>query len=114
MKHFAAVILFTIALSPNLSHAMTRVEAPGEKNDASKVAVPANQSGKVEAIFAGAGKIVIGGVTYGYNPLNTVVTINGKRVTISDVKTGDSVQFQATTQGVNKAPLLTKLSGERP
>lgn len=114
MKHFAAIVFFTIGLSPNLLYAMTRVEAPVAKNDASKGAVPSNQSGKVEAIYAGAGKIVIGGITYAYNPLSTVVTINGKRVTISDVRVGDTVQFQSATQGVNKAPLLTKLSRERP
>lgn len=114
MKHLVAIVFFSIAVSPNLLYAMTRVEAPGAKNGASKVAVPANQSGKVEAIFAGAGKIVIGGITYTYNPLSTVVTINGKRVTISDVKVGDAVQFQSATQGINKTPLLTKLTGERP
>lgn len=114
MKHFAAIVFFTFTLSPNLLYAMTRTEAPGAKSDASKVVVPSNQSGKVEAIFAGAGKIVIGGNTYAYNPLNTVVMINGKRVTISDIKVGDAVQFQSVTQGLNKTPLLTKLSGERP
>lgn len=114
MKHLAAIVLFTIALSPNVLYAMTRVEGPGAKNDASRVTITANQSGKVEAIFAGAGKMVISGVTYAYNPLSTVVTINGKRVTISDVRVGDTVQFQFATQADNKAALLTKLSGERP
>ena len=114
MKQFAAAILFSVAILPNLSHAMTRVETSGAKNDAAKVTASANQSGKVEAIFAGAGKIVIGGVTYIYNPLSTVVTINGKRVTISDVRVGDTVQFQAAAPGADKAALLTKLSVEKP
>lgn len=114
MKQFAAIVYFSIAISPNLSHAMTRVETPGAKNDAAKVTVQTNQSGKVEAIFAAAGKMVIAGITYAYNPLSTVVTINGKRVTISDVKVGDTVQFQAVPQGATQAALLTKLSGQRP
>lgn len=114
MKHFAAIVLFSIALAPNLLHAMTKVDVPGTKNEAPKAAVPANQSGKVEAIFAGAGKIVISGIIYLYNPLSTVVTINGKRVTISDIKVGDSVHFQSATQGANKTALLTKLSSDRP
>ena len=113
MKQFSAAVLFSVAILPSLSHAMTRVETSGAKNDTAKVTVSANQSGKVEAIFAGAGKIVIGGVTYVYNPLSTVVTINGKRATISDVRVGDTVQFQAAAQGANKA-LLTKLSLDRP
>ena len=110
MKQFVAAILFSVAILPNLSHAMTRVETSGAKNDAAKVTASANQSGKVEAIFAGAGKIVIGGITYAYNPLSTVVTVNGKRATISDVRVGDTVQFQAAAQGANKTALLTKLS----
>lgn len=111
MKKFALVILFTI--SPNLLHAMTRVEAPGAKNDAPKMTAPTNQKGKVEAIFAGAGKIVIDGVTYTYNPLSTVVTINGKRATISDIRVGDTVLFQTDTQSSNKTTLITKLSVEK-
>ena len=114
MKQFVAAILFSVAILPNLSHAMTRVETSGAKNDAAKVTASANQSGKVEAIFAGAGKIVIGGITYAYNPLSTVVTVNGKRATISDVRVGDTVQFQAAAQGASKAALLTKLNVERP
>lgn len=109
MKQFSAAIFFSVAIVSGVSHAMTRVETPGAKNDAAK----ANQSGRVEAIFAGAGKIVIGGATYTYNPLNTVVTINGKRATMSDVRVGDTVQFQAAAQGANKA-LLTKLGVDRP
>lgn len=111
MKQFAVVILF--AISPNLLHAMTRVEAPGAKNNVPKMTAPVNQKGKVEAIFAGAGKIVIGGVTYTYNPLSTVVTLNGKRATISDVKVGDTVQFQTESQSTNKTSLITKLSVEK-
>lgn len=114
MKQFATAVLFSIAILPNLSLAMTKVETSGPKNDAAKVTAPANQSGKVEAIFAGAGKIVIGGVTYVYNPLSTVVMINGKRVTISDVRVGDTVQFQAAAPGEDKTALLTKLSVEKP
>ena len=114
MKQFAAAILFSVAVLPSLSQAMTKVETTGAKSDAAKVTAPANQSGKVEAIFAGAGKMVIGGVTYAYNPLSTAVTVNGKRATISDVRVGDTVQFQAAAPGANKAALLTKLSVEKP
>lgn len=114
MKQFAAAILFSVALLPSLSHAMARAETPGAKNDAVKVTAPANQSGKVEAIFAGAGKIVIGGVTYAYNPLSTTVMINGKRATISDVRVGDTVQFQSAAQGANKTSLLSTLSVGKP
>jgi hypothetical protein len=71
------------------------------------------QSGRVDAIHAGASRLVIGGVTYAYNPLTTVVTVNGKRATVSDVRSGETVQFQASSQGANKPALLTTINVQR-
>jgi hypothetical protein len=107
MKRLAG-ILFSVVFLQHAAYAMTRVDERGAGNDAANMLV--NQAGKVEKIFAGAGKIVIGGVTYAYNPLSTAVTINGKRVTISDVRTGDAAHLQAVPQGAYQPALLTTLS----
>lgn len=112
MKQFAT-ILMAVFFASNLANAMTRIETSSTKNEGAKVTVTPSQSGKVDTIFAGAGKMVIGGVTYAYNPLNTVVTINGKRATISDVRTGDTAKFQVVPQGAHQAALLSSLSVER-
>ena len=113
MKQFVTIFLSAVLLT-SLSHAMTRVETSSTGSDGAKLAAKANQGGKVDAIFAGARKIVIGGVAYTYNPLTTVVMVNGKRGTISDVRTGDAVQFQvAPPQGASKAALLATLNVER-
>ena len=106
MKRWAGIFFAVLLLQP-AAYAMTRVDPPGT-NDAANM--PVSQGGKVEKIFAGAGKMVIGGVTYAYNPLSTVVTINGKRVTISDVRTGDTAVLQATPQGAYQPALLSTLS----
>lgn len=113
MKQLVAVILFSISISPHLSHGMTKVEPSGTTSDAAKVTAPVNHRGKVEAIFADAGKMVIGGATYSYNPLSTSVLINGKRATISDIRVGDTVQFQTAVLSATKAALLTSLSVEK-
>jgi len=112
MKHFATICMAALFAS-NVANAMTRVETSSTKNESAKVTVTPSQSGKVGTIFAGAGKIVIGGVTYAYNPLNTVVTINGKRATISDVRAGDTAKYQVVPQGAHQAALLSSLSVER-
>lgn len=98
----------------SLAHAMTRVDAPASGSGVPTTkANPVQQTGKVDAIHAGASKMVIGGVTYEYNPLSTAVTVNGKRATISDVRRGEVVQFQAAPQGANRAALLTTIHVQR-
>jgi len=93
---------------------MTRADAPDTSNGAvSATRTQSLQNGKLETIYSGASKLVIGGTTYAYNPLNTVVSINGKRSTISDLRSGETVQFQSVSQGVHKPALLTSISVQR-
>ena len=68
------------------------------------------QSGQLGEIHADESKMVIGGVTYAYNPLSTIVTVNGKRATISDVRSGEVVQFGAVSQGKNMLNILITIS----
>ena len=109
MKRIVTIVLAAI-FSAGQAYAMTRVEIPGT-TAASQNQV--QQSGKVDAIHAAAGRMVIGGVTYAYNPLTTLVTVNGKRATVSDVRSGEIVQFQASPQGANKPALLTTINVQR-
>lgn len=113
MKILSMIFLPAIFCT-SLAHAMTRVDAPASGNGAPTTAAnPVQQTGKVDAIHAGASKMVIGGVTYSYSPLSTTVTVNGKRATISDVRSGEIVQFQASPQGAYKPALLTTINVQR-
>lgn len=113
MKVFQTIFLSVLFCS-NLAHAMTRVDAPAPGSAAPTTTVnPVQQSGKVDAIHASASKMVIGGVSYSYNPLSTMVTINGKRATISDVHQGEVVQFQVASLVAGKAALLSTISVQR-
>lgn len=113
MKRIATVFLAAMVCG-GPAYAMTRVETPGMGTGAaSATQSQMQQSGKIEAIHAGASKLVIGGVTYAYNPLTTVVTVNSKRSTISDVRVGETVRFQAAPQGAHQPDLLTTLSVQR-
>jgi len=113
MKLFATIFL-TAIFSCSQAYAMTTVEKSNAGSGAATTTTSqVQQSGKVDAIHAGASQIVIGGVTYAYNPLSTAVTVNGKRATISDVRRGEVVQFQAAPQGANKAALLTTVNVQR-
>lgn len=109
MKPIAALIWAAIFFSSHV-YSMTMVESTG-----SGAATPSQvqQSARVEAIHAGASRMVIGGATYAYNPLTTVVTVNGKRATVSDVRVGEAVQFQASSQGANRPALLTTINVQR-
>lgn len=109
MKRIVTIVLAAI-FSAGQAYAMTRVETPGTTAAAQN---QVQQSGKVDAIHAAAGRMVIGGVTYAYNPLTTLVTVNGKRATVSDVRSGEIVQFQASPQGANKPALLTTINVQR-
>jgi hypothetical protein len=109
MKRIATMVLAAV-FSAGQAYAMTRVETPGTTAAAQN---QVQQSGKVDAIHAAAGRMVIGGVTYAYNPLTTLVTVNGKRATVSDVRSGEIVQFQASPQGANKPALLTTINVQR-
>ncbi|MHB1258419.1 MAG: hypothetical protein ACYCY4_08735 [Thiobacillus sp.] len=113
MKRIAAISLAAI-FSTGQTYAMTMVETPGTGNRAA-ASTPSQvrQSGKLDAIYASASKLVIGGVTYAYNPLTTVVMVNGKRSTISDVRVGETVQFQTSSQGAHQPALLTSMSVQR-
>lgn len=113
MKLFP-IICLPVMFCSNLAFAMTRVDAPASGSGApTTTANPVRQSGKVDAIHAGASKMVIGGVSYSYNPLSTMVTINGKRATISDVHQGEVVQFQVASPVAGKAALLSTISVQR-
>ena len=110
MKLIATIFVSAI-FSMGQAHAMTRVDAPGAANGAAQTQV--QQSGKLGTIYAAASKLVIGGVTYAYNPLTTIVMVNGKRSTISDVRNGETVQFQTVPQGAHQPALLTSMSVQR-
>ena len=113
MKLFP-MIIFPVLFCSNLAHAMTRVDAPAPGSAAPTTTMnPVQQSGKVDAIHAGASKMVIGGVSYSYNPLSTMVTVNGKRSTISDVRQGEVVQYQAESPVAGKSALLSTISVQR-
>jgi len=112
MKRIAAILFFPAILFSGQTYAMTRVDAaPGTANRA-EASTPSQvrQSGKLDAIYASASKLVIGGVTYAYNPLTTIVMVNGKRSTISDVRSGETVQFQTVSQGTHQPAFLTSMS----
>lgn len=114
MKLRVTIFLSAVIISTGQAYAMTRLDAPGTAN---RAAAPAQsqvqQSGKIEAVYAGASKLVIGNVTYAYNPLTTVVVVNGKRSTISDVRVGETVQFQTSSQGAHQPALLTSIQVQR-
>lgn len=93
---------------------MTRVEpaSAGARATASATNL-IQQTGRFEAIHASASRLVIGGVSYAYSPLTTVVTINAKRATISDLRVGETIQFQASPQGAGQPALLTSVGAQR-
>lgn len=113
MKQLATVFLTAMLLN-GYAHAMKMVDAPNTEGSAAPAPSAVQQGGKVEAVHAAASKVVIRGETYAYNPLSTVVMVNGKRATMSDVRVGDTVQFQAASQGANKPSLLTSMTIQRP
>lgn len=112
-----AVLVLTLAFGAAPVQAMKMAEPNGaatEPTSASPVSAAPQHAGKIEAVHAAASKIVIKGETYAYSPLTTVVTIDGKRATMSDVRIGDAAQFQASSQGANKPSLLTSITIQRP
>lgn len=112
MKRIAMIFLAAF-FSSGQAYAMTRVDAPGMGSGTAATPSQVRQSGKLESIYASASKLVIGGVTYAYSPLTTIVIVNGKRSTISDVRSGETVQFQAVSQGEHQPALLTLMSVQR-
>jgi hypothetical protein len=110
MKPVIALIWAAIFFSSQV-HSMTMAGTGSGSAAAAQSYV--QQSGKVDAIHAGASRLVIGGVAYEYNPLTTAVMVNGKRPTVSDVRRGETVQFQASPQGANKPALLTTINVKR-
>lgn len=107
-------LIWAAIFSSSQVYAMTMVETPGTGSGAAAATQSqVQQSGMVDAIHAGASRIVIGGVTYAYNPLTTTVMVNGKRATISDVRRGETIQFQASPQGAYKPALLTTINVQR-
>jgi hypothetical protein len=110
MRQLVAIFVSAIFFS-NLTHARMLLETSQSGSGTS--ATPVNlvqQSGQVSEIHADVSKMVIGGVTYAYDPLSTTVTVNGKRATISDVRSGEMVQFGAVSQGKNMLNILTTIS----
>ncbi len=105
-------MLLAAIFSCGQAYAAMRVEAPDAGNGTSANQEEVQKSGKLDAVYASASKLVIDGVTYAYNPLTTIVTVNGRRSTISELLRGETVQFQ-TVQGPHKAALLTSVSVQR-
>ncbi len=110
MRQLVAIFISAIFFS-SLAHARMMLETSRSGSDIS--ATPVNlvqQSGQVSEIHTDVSKMVIGGVTYAYDPLSTTVTVNGKRATISDVRSGEVVQFEAVSQSKNILNILTTIS----
>ena len=112
MRQLIAIFVSAIFFS-SLAHARVLLETSQLESGTSATPVNlAQQSGQVGEIHADESEMVIGGVTYAYNPLSTKVTVNGKRATISDVRSGEVVQFGAVAQGKNMLNILTTISVE--
>lgn len=110
VRQLVAIFVSAIFFS-SLAHARVLLETPRLESDTLATSMNLiQQSGQVGEIHTDENKIVIGGVTYAYNPLNTKVTVNGKRATISDVRSGEVVQFGAVSQGKNMLNILTTIS----
>ena len=112
MRQLVAIFVSAIFFS-SMAHARMLLETSrsGSGTSATSVNLVA-QSGQVDKILADESKMVIEGVTYAYNPLSTEVTVNGKRATLSDVRSGEVVQFGAVSQGKNMLNILTTISVE--
>lgn len=110
MRQLIAIIVLAIFFS-SLAQARMMIETSRSGSDISTTPVNlVEQSGRVGEIHADVSKMVIGGMTYAYNPLSTTVTVNGKRATISDLRSGEVVQFEAVSQGKNMLNILTTIS----
>ena len=110
MRQLVAIFVSAIFFS-SMAHARMLLETFQSGSGIS--ATPVNlvaQSGQVDEILADKSKMVIEGVTYAYNPLSTEVTVNGKRATLSDVRSGEVVQFESVSQGKSKLNILTTIS----
>ena len=108
-----AKMFFTIAVVSGAASGMTRIDDAGEENTRAISTLPQQQNGRLGAVHAGAGKLVIDGLTYAYNPLTTAVTVNGKRGTISDLKSGDVVRFETIPQGPDRPALVRSISAHK-
>lgn len=112
MRQLVAIFISAIFFS-SLAHARMILDTSPSGSDISVAPVNlAPQSGQVGAIHADERKMVIGGVVYAYNPLSTKVTMNGKRATISDLRSGEVVEFEAVSQGKNMLNILTAINVE--
>lgn len=110
MRQLVAIFVSAIFFS-NLAHARVLLETSQLESGTSATSVNLiQQSGQVGKIHTDESKMVIGGVTYAYNPSSTKVTVNGKRATISDVRSGEVVQFEAVSQSKNNLNILTTIS----
>lgn len=114
MKPVSAFILAAgLFFSAQQAYSMTTAGPSGTGGDAASATGSVQQSGKLEAIQASAGRLVIGGARYAYNPLTTVVMIDAKRATVSDLRVGETVRFQASSQGAGQPALLTSIGVQR-
>ncbi|MFZ1545999.1 MAG: hypothetical protein WAT12_02720 [Candidatus Nitrotoga sp.] len=110
MKQLVAIFFSAIFFS-SLAHARMQIgTSPPASNTSATPVDLVRQSGRVGEIRADAGTMVVGGVTYAYNPLSTKVIVNGKRATISDVRKGTVVQFEAVSKDKNTLSLLTTVN----
>lgn len=112
MKKTLTICFMTALCGAPPASAMMAAGSP-ERAGVVPSTAPAPQEGKVDSVSLAAGRLVIGGVTYAYHPLNTVFLINGRRGTISDIRPGDRAQFQYTKEGAGRLPLLTSVSVQR-
>lgn len=109
MKRTLTICFMTTLCGSLPAYAMMVAGSP-ERTAVVPSTAAAPQEGKVDSVSLASGRLVIGGVTYAYHPLNTVFLINGRRGTVSDIRPGDRAQFQETKQGAGRLPMLTSVS----
>jgi hypothetical protein len=110
MRQLVAIFVSAIFFS-SMAHGRMQIEA--SQSGSGTLATLVNiiqQSGQLGEIHSDKSKMVIGGVTYAYNPSSTIITVNGKRATISDLRSGELVEFWAVSQGKNELNILTNIS----
>lgn len=107
-----AIFLLIAIVSVGPVQAMMQADG-GVKVNHTQLVPLINKVGKLDVVHASASRVVIDGVTYAYNPLTTVVMVNGTRSTISDVRVGEILQFQSSSQGASQPELLTIINVQR-
>lgn len=112
MKRLIWLAPLACAMASPMSAAMM-IAPDAEHENAKNEAHAAMPTGKVDAISTTTRKIVIDGVTYVYSPSSTVITVNGRRGRMSDIHSGDTVEFQLASQRSGKTASLSALTLRR-